>query len=477
MFKGFLQNKWSSGTCTFALYLLILIVTMQAAAQGPIQLSVQPFPLGDVGLLDGPFKHAQDLHEKVLLRYEPDRFLAWFRKEAGLEPKAEVYGGWESRQIAGHSLGHYLSACSLMYQATGKQEFKKRVDYIVGELALCQEAHGNGYIGAIPNGRQIFEKIAKGNITVERFSLNGSWVPLYAQHKLYAGLRDAWRLCGNAKALEVERKFGDWIGDVVKNLSEVQMQKILYCEHGGMNEVLADLAVDTGDAKYLVLAKRFHDKEVLGPMMAQEDRLEGYHANTQIPKVTGLARVFEETGNESFKTGAEFFWDRVVNHHSYITGGHSLEEHFGQPDKLNDRLVGDTTETCNVYNMLKLTAHLFCWEPRPEVGDFYERALYNQILASQHPADGRVIYNLQIGMGVHKRYQDPYAFTCCVGTGMENHAKYGAHIYFHSPDTLYVNLFIASQLNWKETGVVVTQETDYPDSDTTRLILTAVPGT
>ncbi|MHC4643748.1 MAG: glycoside hydrolase family 127 protein, partial [Planctomycetota bacterium] len=474
IFKGFLQNKWSPVTCAVVLYFLILVVAAQAAAQGPNQLSVQPFPLGDVDLLDGPFKDAQDLNEKVLLRYEPDRFLAWFRKEAGLKPKKDVYGGWESQQIAGHSLGHYLSACSLMYQATGKQVFKQRVDYIIGELALCQEAHGNGYIGAIPNARQIFEKIVQGNITVERFNLNGSWVPFYSLHKLYAGLRDAWRLCDNAKALQVERKFADWLYDVVKNLSEAQMQKILFCEHGGMNEVLADLAADTRDAKYLELAKRFHDKEVLDPMMAQQDRLEGYHANTQIPKVTGLARVFEETGNESFRTGAEFFWDRVVNHHSYITGGHCLEEHFGQPDKLNDRLVGDTTETCNIYNILKLTAHLFCWEPRAQVGDFYERALYNQILASQHPADGRVIYNLQIGMGVYKRYQDPYAFTCCVGTGMENHSKYGAHIYFHSPDALYVNLFIASRLNWKEKGVVITQKTDYPDSDTTRLILTGL---
>jgi len=474
IFKGFLQNKWSPVTCAVVLYFLILVVAAQAAAQSPIQLSVQPFPLGDVGLLDGPFKHAQDLNEKVLLRYEPDRFLAWFRKEAGLKPKAQVYGGWESQQIAGHSLGHYLSACSLMYQATGKEIFRQRADYIVGELAFCQEAHGNGYVGAIPNARQIFDKIAKGDITVERFNLNGSWVPFYSLHKMYAGLRDAWRLCSNEQAFQVERKFADWLYDVVKNLSEEQMQRILYCEHGGMNEVLADLAADTSDAKYLELAKRFHDKEVLDPMMAQQDLLEGYHANTQIPKVTGLARVFEQTGNESFKTGAEFFWDRVVNHHSYITGGHGLEEHFGQPDKLNDRLVGDTTETCNVYNMLKLTAHLFCWEPRPQVGDFYERALYNQILASQHPVDGRVIYNLQIGMGVHKRYQDPYAFTCCVGTGMENHAKYGAHIYFHSADALYVNLFIASQLNWKEMGVVVTQKTDYPDSDTTRLILTGL---
>ncbi|MHC4187840.1 MAG: beta-L-arabinofuranosidase domain-containing protein, partial [Planctomycetota bacterium] len=473
-FKAFPDNKQIHMACAFAICLLIFAVAVQAASEGLIQPSVQPFPLGDVRLLDGPFKHAQGLNEKVLLRYEPDRFLAWFRKEAGLKPKAEVYGSWESQQIAGHSLGHYLSACSLMYQATGKEVFKQRVDYIVNELALCQQANGNGYVGAIPNGKQIFEKIAQGNITVERFNLNGSWVPFYSLHKLYAGLRDAWRLCGNAQALEVERKLGDWVGDVIENLSEEQMQKILYCEHGGMNEVLADLAVDTSNEKYLTLAKRFHHKEVLDPMIAQQDRLEGYHANTQIPKVTGLASVYEQTGDESFKTGAEFFWDRVVNNHSYITGGNCLEEHFGEPDKLNDRLVGDTTETCNVYNMLKLTSHLFCWQPRPEVADFYERALYNHILASQHPVDGRVIYNLPIGMGVYKQYQDPYAFTCCVGTGMENHAKYGAYIYFHSTDALYVNLFIASRLNWKETGVIVTQETDYPDSDTTRLILSGL---
>lgn len=485
MFKRSLQNRRPPRTWAPSLFLLVLIAGLQAAAGGQILSSAQPFPLRDVSLLDGPFKHAQDLQEKSLLRYEPDRFLASFRREAGLDPKAEVYGGWESMKIAGHSLGHYLSGCSLLYQATGKEVFKQRVDYIVGELALCQEAHGDGYVGAIPNAREIFAQISRGEITVvpkpqdaewayERFYLNGSWVPLYSLHKLYAGLRDAYRLCGNAQALEVERKLGDWIGEVVKDLSEAQMQKILYCEHGGMNEVLADLAADTGDAKYLELAKRFHHKEVLDPLMAQEDRLDGYHANTQIPKVNGIARVFEETGDEALKTGAEFFWDRVVNHHSYINGGNSFEEHFGGPDELNDRLEGDTAETCNIYNMLKLTAHLFSWEPRAEVGDFYERALYNQILTTQHPVDGRVIYNLQLGMPANKSYEDPYGFRCCVGSGMESHAKYGAHIYFHSQDTLYVNLFIASQLNWREKGVVITQETDYPEAETTRLKITGL---
>ena len=485
MFKIFLHNRRSYRTWAPELCLIVLIAGVQAAAAGPNLSSVQPFPLRDVSLLDGPFKHAQDLQEKSLLQYEPDRFLASFRKEAGLEPKAEVYGGWESMKIAGHSLGHYLSGCSLLYQATGKEVFKQRVDYIVGELALCQKAHGDGYVGAIPNAREIFEPISQGEITVvpkpedaewayKRFYLNGGWVPLYSLHKLYAGLRDAYRLCDNVQALEVERKLGDWIGEVVKDLSEAQMQKILYCEHGGMNEVLADLAADTGDGKYLELAKRFHDKEVLDPLMKQEDRLDGYHANTQIPKVIGIARVFEETGDEAIKTGAEFFWDRVVNHHSYINGGNSCEEHFGKPDVLNDRLEGDTAETCNIYNMLKLTAHLFCWEPRAEVGDFYERALYNQILTTQHPVDGRVIYNLKLGMPAQKIYEDPYGFRCCVGSGMESHAKYGAHIYFHSRDSLYVNLFIASQLNWKEKGVVVTQKTDYPEADTTRLIFTGL---
>ncbi len=434
-------------------------------------LEVRPFDLNNVRLLNGPFKHAQDLSGRSLLKYELDRLLAKFRTTAGLKSKAESYSGWEAQGIAGHSLGHYLSACSLMYASTRDERFKERVDYIVDELEACQNANSNGYAMCVPRGKELFKEVSEGKITTQRFNLNGCWVPIYTLHKEMSGLRDAYRLCSNQKALEVERKLADWLYTIIDDLTDEQMQKVMYCEQGGIAEALAELSANTGEKKYLEMAKKFHHKELIDPMIEGKDILPGYHGNTQVPKIIGMARIYELTGDTSYKTGAEFFWDRVVNHHSYVTGGHGLNEYFGEPDRLSDRLGTNTSETCNVYNMLKLTSHLFSWNPRANVADFYERALYNHILSSQHPQDGRVIYNLTLEMGGFKHYQDPYGFTCCVGTGMENHSQYGNSIYYHNDKELYVSLFIASKLDWKEKGLKITQNTNYPKDGKTKLTL------
>ncbi len=437
-----------------------------------VEFRVLPFELTDVKLLNGPFKLATDLNIKSLLNYEPDRLLAKFRIEAGLKPKAEHYHGWEDNTIAGHSLGHYLSACAIMYQTTGDERFLDRVNYIVNELDTCQLADGQGYIGAFPDGKKILEQeVAKGNIRSAGFDLNGIWVPFYTQHKVMAGLRDAYHLCGNKKALEIEIKFADWLESIVIHLPDTSVQKMLRCEHGGINEVLADLYGDTGDKKYLNMSRIFHHKAILDSLLEGKDILAGKHANTQIPKLIGLARRYELTGNTDDRKTAEFFWQRVVYHHSYVTGGHCNNEYFGQPDRLRDRLGPYTTETCNVYNMLKLTRHLFMWNASANEADFYERALINHIHASQHPVDGRVIYNLSLDMGGKKEYEDPYWFTCCVGTGMENHSKYAADIYFHNHDELFVSQFIASEVKWKEKGVTLRQETQFPDEQSTKLTL------
>lgn len=423
-----------------------------------------PFEHNDVKLLEGPFKKATGLNIKSLLYYKPDRLLAKFRTEAGLMPKAEHYHGWEDNTIAGHSLGHYLSACALMYSTTGDKQFLERVNYIVDELDSCQMANGKGYIGAIPGGRKILEtEVAKGQIQATEFELNGIWVPFYTYHKVMAGLRDAFQLCNNHKALEIEIRFADWVETVVKNLPENSIQEILRCEHGGINEVLAELYNDTGNEKYLNLSRIFHHKAILDSLLQEIDILPGKHANTQIPKLTGLARRYELTGDTSDRKTAEFFWSRVVNHHSYVTGGHGNHECFGLPDKLRNRLGPNTSESCNVYNMLKLTRHIFKWNATAEAADFYERALFNHILATQHPANGRVTYNLSLDMGGNKEYQDPFWFTCCVGTGMENHSKYGSDIYYHNNKELYINQFIASELTWKEKGMVLIQKTMYPE--------------
>ena len=435
-----------------------------------VTFRVLPFKLKEVKLLDGPFKHATELNVKSLLNYEPDRLLAKFRIEAGLKPKAEHYHGWEDNTIAGHSLGHYLSACAMMYQTTGDQRFLDRVNYIVDELDTCQKADGEGYIGAFPDGKHILEEeVAKGDIRSKGFDLNGIWAPYYTQHKVLAGLHDAHHLCGNQKALDIQKRFADWLEGIITNLSDEQVQKMLHCEHGGINEALANLYADTGDKKYLKMSRVFYHKEILEPLANGEDILPGKHANTQIPKIIGLARLYELTGHEKDRKTAEFFWDRVVNHHSYVTGGNGNHEYFGEPDKLRHRLSEGTTETCNVYNMLKLSRHLFMWKACPRVADFYERALFNHILSSQHPGNGRVIYNLSLEMGGYKVYQDPYWFTCCVGTGMENHSKYSRNIFFHNSEELFIFQYIASELNWDNKGLKLRQVTRYPEEQGTTL--------
>jgi hypothetical protein len=435
----------------------------------PISVKASPFGLSDVRLLDGPFKDAMDRNAAYLLLLEPDRFLAWFRREAGLEPRGKVYGGWESQGVAGQMLGHYLSACAIMYAASGDSRFKERVDYIVEEWALCQDKNGKGYLAAFPNGKQAFEEVNRGQVRSQGFDLNGLWVPWYVLHKEMAGLRDAFFYCDNKTALKVWIALADWSFRITENLTDEQFQRMLDCEHGGMKEVCVDLYSIVGDKKYLALAKRFTHKKVMDPLSQHKDILPGFHANTQIPKLVGAAREYELTGDKYCKTIAEFSWDTIVRHHTYVNGGNSAGEHFGPEDKLNDRLH-ETTETCNTYNMLKLTDHLFTWKPSAQLGDFYERALLNHILTHQHPVTGMLMYKGFLDKPARKGFSTPFdSFFCCVGTGMENHAKYGGAIYYHNENTLYVNLFIASQLEWRQKGLTIRQETNWPYSDTVRL--------
>lgn len=455
-----------------ALFALILLAagqkaTAQQVVKDQIKNKAQPFSLFDVRLLDSPFKHAMEMEGRYLLMLEPDRFLHNFHKHAGLPVKGEIYGGWESLGVAGHSLGHYLSACSMMYASTGDERFKNRVDYIVDELKACQDARGTGYVGGIPDEERIWAEVSRGDIRSQGFDLNGGWVPWYTQHKIWAGLLDAYQWCSNQTAKKVVVKLSDWAYDNFSHLSEPQFQQMLACEHGGMNESLAEVYAITGNRKYLDLANRFHHDAVLNPLANQRDELEGKHANTQITKVIGCSRIYELTGSQSDSTIASFFWERVVNHHSYVTGGNSEREHFGHPDHLANRLSDQTTETCNTYNMLKLTKQLFSRDPQVKYADYYERALYNHILASQNPLDGMVCYMVPLGSGYMKHYSTPFeSFWCCTGTGMENHVKYGEAVYFKENNRdLMVNLYIPSVLNWQEKGLVIRQEGNYPESE------------
>lgn len=428
-------------------------------------MEVNAFKLNCVKVTGGPLKAAMDLNKEYLLQLEPDRLLSRFREYAGLEPKAKNYEGWEAQGISGHTLGHYLSGCAMMFASTEDKRFLERVNYIVEELEECQMSNGNGYMGGVPRGRELFEEIKSGDIRSQGFDLNGGWVPLYSIHKVFAGLKDAYHLANNQKALQVEEKLGLWLVDVFSDLTHEQIQAVLHCEFGGMSEVLADLAVDTGDDRFWSLSEQFHHEEVLNPLANGLDQLAGRHANTQIPKIVGAARQYEVSRNESYRKIAEFFWEQVTNHHSYVIGGNSMNEHFGEPGKLNDRLGAFTCETCNSYNMLKLTKHLFQWNPLAIQGDFYERVLYNHILASQHPTEGTVTYFVSLDMGGHKVYNSKFNdFTCCVGSGMENHSSYGNNIYFYGENSLFINQYVPSKLDWKEMGVALQQSTDYPEN-------------
>ncbi len=437
-----------------------------------VSIRAYPFSVKDVRLLDGPFKKAMEADARYLLVIDPDRLLSEFRAHAGLKPKAEKYGGWESSGLAGHTLGHYLSACSMEYAATQDTRFRDRVNYIVGELELCQKTRGSGYIGAIPREDTVWAEVGAGKIRSHGFDLNGAWSPWYTVHKIMAGLLDAYLYAGSAKALQIERRMADWAGTIAGGLSDSVRQRMLACEYGGMNEVLANTFAITGDKKYLTLSFDFYDRRILDSLALGLDDLAGKHSNTQIPKVIGCARRYELTADERDKRIAESFWSIVVSEHSYATGGNSDYEYLGRPGKLNDELTDNTTETCNTYNMLKLTRHLFAWHPSAALMDYYERALYNHILASQDHRDGMMCYFVPLRMGGHKEYSDSFnTFTCCVGSGMENHVKYGEGIYSRGADgSLYVNLFISSRLDWKEKGVRIEQRSEIPAGD--RVVLT-----
>jgi uncharacterized protein len=456
----------------------------QAGTPPAVKMAVpqkaRPLPTSDVRVTGGPLKRAQDLNGAYLLDLQPDRMMAFLRKSAGLEPKAEGYGGWDGpgRQLTGHIAGHYLSGVSLMWAATGDSRFKERADYLVRELKAVQDAHGDGYIGAQADrdgvaGKVRFEELTKGIIRSGGFDLNGLWSPWYVEHKIFAGLRDAHRHAGNRTALDVEIKLAAWSEGILSKLDADQTQRMLATEFGGMNEVLADLYADTGDKRWLALSDRFQHHAVIDPLARREDILAGKHGNTQVPKLLGSLVRYVYTGSATDGTAAKFFWDQVALHHSFATGGHGRNEYFGPPDKLNDMIEGRTGETCNVYNMIKMARSLFALEPDMRYADFHERALFNHILGSIDPNDGATCYMVPVGQGVSREYQNmSQSFTCCVGSGMESHALHGDGLYYESGDRLWVNVYAPSTATWRVAGVSLTMSTAFPDGEAASLAFT-----
>src|SRR5580692_12849034 len=430
-------------------------------------LTAVPFPLQDVKILDPDLLRMREQTLAYMLALDPGRLLHNFRVNANLPSAAEPLYNRESPANGwrGHYVGHFLSASAQMYASTADTRIKAKADAMVAELAKCQAALGDkGYLSAFPESG--FDDLEQGRPAA---------VVWYALHKIMAGLLDVNEGMQNRQALQVIEGMAAWTDWRTGRLPEEQMQRTLQIEFGGMGEVLANLSAVTGNPRHLVVAKRFDHHAVMDPAAQGRDTLTGLHANTQIPKFIGSAREFELTGDPYYHDAALFFWQQVALHRSYVTGGDSSSEHFKTPpDVLAPALTDLTQETCNTYNMLKLTNHLFTWQPEPRYADYYERALLNHILATPNPAQGSPLYYLGMQSGQWKVHFVPHeGFFCCCGTGLENFSKLGEGFYFHDAGSLWVNQFFASEVNWKEKSVVIRQETRFPEEAGTRLVIQA----
>lgn len=462
-----------------------------AALAGPVlgrvadlipRIRAVPAPLQAVRLLPSPYLDAVSANMKVLMALDPGRLLHNFHKSAGLPVQGECYGGWEARGIAGHSLGHAMSALALIHAQTGDPAPRERLAEIVRELARIQAAHGDGYIGGttverdgkVVDGKIVFEELRRGDVRSSGFDVNGGWVPLYTWHKVQAGLIEAVRTARIAEAMPVLTGMADYLGTIIEGLDDEQLQTLLKAEYGGLNEAYADLHALDGNPRWLALARRIRDARVLDPLAERRNILPGLHANTQIPKLVGLARLYELTGEPGDAIAARFFHETVAAHHSYVIGGNSDREHFTPPDRQADFITDRTCESCNSYNMLRLTRHLHGWRPDPALFDFYERVHLNHMLAHQNPATGMFAYFMPLASGSRRTWSTTEdSFWCCYGSGLESHAKHGESIWWREDDALVANLFIPSTLDWN--GWRVRMDTRYPESERVELTVEAAP--
>ncbi len=435
------------------------------AKETAVPMVAYSFDLGDVRLSDSPFRQNMERNSTWLLSIDTDRLLHGFRTSAGVwagleggYDEVDKLGGWESLdcELRGHTTGHIMSALAYLYAATGEERYRTKADSLVRGIAGVQEAlapyHG-GFVAAWPEG--LIDRVIAGQRV---------WAPWYTLHKIYAGLIDQYLYCGNQTALAVMEEAAGWAYKKLSTLSAGERTTMLRNEFGGVGEAFYNLYAVTGSEEHLWLARFFYHSDVIDPLAERRNELDGKHANTFIPKILAEMRNYELCGDGRSRGIAEFFWRTVIDHQTYCTGGNSHKEKFIPSGKISQYLTGYTQETCNTNNMLKLTRHLFCLTGGAEYADYYERALYNHILGQQDPASGMVAYFLPLVGGAHKVYSTPEdSFWCCVGTGFENHSKYGEAIYYHTPDALIVNLFIPSTLEWREKGVRFEQRTRFPE--------------
>lgn len=455
------------------LYITGLIIVISLNAFSTDNQPLYPYSISSVKITGGPFLRAQQTALNYILALDPDRLLAPFLKDAGIESIADNYPNWESMGLDGHIGGHYLSAMALMYASTGNEELLRRIGYMTSWLKKCQDKNGNGYVGGIPGGQAMWAEIAAGKIDAGSFSLNQKWVPLYNIHKLFNGLVDVTRNTHDKTAAEVLLKLSEWMYQLLSGLSDEQIQDMLRSEHGGLNEVFVDVAEISGDAKYLAMAQRLSHRAILDPLLAHENRLTGLHANTQIPKVVGYKKYADAAKNTEWDNAASFFWNTVIDDWTVSIGGNSVREHFHQANDFSDMISSNQgPETCNTYNMLRLTKLLCLSHPEKKYLEYYERALFNHILSSEHPTKGGFVYFTPMRPRHYRVYSQPQSgFWCCVGSGLENPGKYAEMIYAHDYEDIYINLFIESELSWKEKGISLIQNTNFPYEEKTKIIV------
>jgi DUF1680 family protein len=429
---------------------------------GPASPRIRPFALSQVRLLPGPVLDAAEVNRRFVLGQDIDRLLHNFRINAGLASSAAPLGGWEApnNELRGHYVGHYLSACALIWASFGDAGAKQRGDKVVAALADCQRARGSGYLSAFPE--ELFDRLRDNR---------PAWAPFYTLHKIMAGLLDMATLAGSTQALDVVKGMARWTARWTQSLGDADMARVLEREYGGMNEVLYNLAAVTGEAEWRDVAHRFDHERVFRPLADGRDELKGLHVNTQIPKIIGAARRYELTSEARYRRIAEYFWHEVTERRAYATGGTSNGESWSaDPGVLATELSGYTQECCVTYNMLKLTRQLFTWTGDPACAEYYERALWNGILGTQHPSDGSKLYYVPLASGYWKLFGTPLAdYWCCTGSGSESFAKLGDSIYFWDDSGLYVNLFLAAELTWAERGVKLIQDTRFPAEPRTSL--------
>lgn len=433
-------------------------------ARHDAKLAAEPFSMSDVRLLPGPFRDLQEADRALLHRYPVDRLLHTFRLNAGLPTNAEPLGGWERPdcELRGHFVGHYLSACALMYASTGDAELRAKGALLVAELAKCQARLGNGYLSAFPIS--LFDRLrARQEV----------WAPFYTVHKILAGMLDMYEYGECAQALAVAQGMAAWTDAWTAAIPEERMQMVLDTEYGGMNDALYRLAAFTNNERYGAVGDRFTKKRFFDPLARYQDQLRGLHANTHIPQVIGAARRYELSSDRRFHDVADAFWTEVVETRTYATGGTSNNEGWlVAPNHLHQELgLGTATdECCCAYNMMKLTRQLFTWTADPSYFDYYERTLYNHRLGTIDVGNGHTQYYLGVVPGSWRTFAtENDSFWCCNGTGVEEYGKLTDSIYFHDRDGMYVNLFLPSELHWKERGIRLRQTNGFPETASTRL--------